>query len=223
VSEPNVQRTPSLTEQVHGELKRRILDGRLAPGSEVRDSVIAKSMGISRVPVRDACNLLVQSGLLWKQEHHPYRVREFSEADLGELQLIRWGYESVAVRHLVRAHVIPQGVKEPLDRMRVAGEDGDGDESGQADIDFHRALVRSTGLLELIRRHDSLMTQLSLSMRTLPAFVVPTQEYRHREILDVLQESQAATDPAPILRLMSTHLLTARSDVAENDQLRSKA
>ncbi|WP_367651858.1 hypothetical protein [Curtobacterium sp. MCPF17_052] len=63
----------------------------MAPGSEVRDSVIAKSMGISRVPVRDACNLLVQSGLLSKQEHHPYRVREFSEADLGELQLIRWG------------------------------------------------------------------------------------------------------------------------------------
>ncbi|MFK4483640.1 GntR family transcriptional regulator [Curtobacterium sp. AB7] len=71
----------------------RTNDGRLPAGARVPDSVIAKQMGISRAPVRDACALLVQSGLLTKRPHHAYQVRTFSEHNLGDYQLIRRGYE----------------------------------------------------------------------------------------------------------------------------------
>ena len=213
-------RASTLVQQVYAELKGRILDGRLAPGAEVPDSVIAKQMGVSRAPVRDACNILVQSGLLMKQQNYPYRVREFSERDLSELELIRWGYESAAVRHLVRAQTRPDGVAEPLDRMRQAARTGDAPLSGQADLDFHAALVSSSGLDELTRRHRSVLDQLQASLRSFPLFLLPTQEHRHQEILDVLGESQAAGDPDPILRLMSTHLLTVRSDIEPNELLR---
>ena len=212
----------TLVQQVHAELKQRIIDGRLEPGADVRDSVIAKQMGVSRAPVRDACALLVQSGLLTKQQNHPFQVREFSGKDLGELQLIRWGYELAAVRHLVRAGTTPTGAEEPIERMVEAARTGDAAASGRADFDFHLALVHSTGLEQLIQRHESLMQQMYLSMQEFPAFIVPTQAHRHSEVLSVLAESQASGSPDAILVLMSAHLLATVADVEAHEDFPRK-
>ncbi|ROP74039.1 GntR family transcriptional regulator [Curtobacterium sp. PhB115] len=204
----------SLVQQVHAELKARVLDGRLEAGAVVPDSVIAKQMGVSRNPVRDACNVLVQSGLLTKQRNRPYRVREFTTSDLGELQLLRWGYESAAVRHIVRHRLPVPDVAQHLDAMTTAHRADDARASGLADLAFHHALVGSAGLPELQRRHRSVMEQLSVSMSDFPRFVLPTQRHRHQEIIEVLEDSIAQGDPAGILRLLEVHLLTTRADVA---------
>jgi DNA-binding GntR family transcriptional regulator len=216
-------RASTLVQQVHAELKQRILDGRLTPGIDVPDSVIAKQMGVSRAPVRDACNLLVQTGLLTKQQNYPYRVRDFATSDVGELQLIRWGYESAAARQLVRTGTDPAGCRPPLERMTEAVAARDALASAEADIEFHRALVQASGLPQLIDRYGSLADQIAIVMRQLPLFVVTTQRHRHEELLEGLRQSQTAHDPATILGLLEAHLLTRREDVTANEQLQPPA
>ncbi len=216
-------RASTLVQQVLTELRQRIVDGRLAPGTVVPDSVIAKQMGISRAPVRDACNLLVQSGMLTKKQNYPYRVRDFSVADLGELQLIRWGYESAAARQLVRSGELPAGTEEILLRMAEAARLGDGRLSAAADMDFHRALVRASGLPQLILRYESLADQLGILIREIPDFVLSTQVHRHQEILDLLRVSQQAADARPVLAVLETHLLTRREDVERSAVLGGSA
>lgn len=207
----------TLVQQVLAELRRRIVDGRLAPGTVVPDSVIAKQMGVSRAPVRDACNLLVQTGMLTKRQNYPYRVRDFSAADLSELQLIRWGYESAAARQLVRSGEQPTGTEEILQRMAEAARRQDGRLSAEADIDFHRRLVQASGLPQLILRYESLADQLGILIREIPDFVLATQVHRHQEILDVLRSSQQAADARPVLAVLETHLLTRREDIEPAD------
>jgi DNA-binding GntR family transcriptional regulator len=216
-------RASTLVQQVHAELKKRILDGRLGPGAEVADSVIAKQMGVSRAPVRDACTILVQSGLLTKQHNYPYRVRRFSESEISELQLIRWGYESAAARYLVRTRTQPSDVQEPLRKMSEAAQLGDPRLSWLADLDFHRALVRATGLPELVARHSSVIAQISASTQDVPLLVVQTQKHRHQELLDVLEQSQTDGEPLAILRLLDTHLLTARTDISRDESQQIRA
>lgn len=212
-------RASTLVQQVHAELKQRIVDGRLAPGDEVPDSVIAKQMGISRAPVREACNLLVQSGLLTKQQNYPYRVRDLSQSDVDELQLIRYGYEIAAARFLVRRKITPMDVWEPLERMTQATASGDGEASALADLDFHKAFVHSTGLSVLSDFHDTVITQFMTLRRAIPAFAMPTQRHRHQEILDLLVDSQATGSPDALVTVLTAHLLTRPEDVDVNDTL----
>ena len=54
----------SLTLRVYRELRREIVDGRLAPGSALVEAKLSKELGVSRTPVREALRLLEQDGLV---------------------------------------------------------------------------------------------------------------------------------------------------------------
>ena len=213
-------RASTLVQQVHDELRQRIFDGRLPPGADVPDSVIAKQMGVSRAPVRDACNLLVQAGLLTKRQNHPFRVRLWALDDTGDLNLIRWGYEAAAVRRLVQLHRAPSDVEAPLAAMDDALERGDAAASFRADFDFHFALVGSSGVDELTRLHRRIGERLLLVPlpAELPAFILERQRSRHQEILDVLAACRRVGDPTDVIRLLGRHILGTRSPAEQEDR-----
>ena len=45
-------------------IKQRLLDGTLSPGDPIRETEIAEHLGISRGPVREALQSLLQQGLV---------------------------------------------------------------------------------------------------------------------------------------------------------------
>ena len=53
-----------LVGQVARRLTEAIVQGRLQPGSKVVEAGIARELGVSRAPVREAARLLEQQGLL---------------------------------------------------------------------------------------------------------------------------------------------------------------
>src|SRR5699024_3616258 len=60
--EPVVQEsTPSLIARA---LRRGIADGSLAPGTQLGEAALARSLGVSRGPLREAMQRLTQEGLL---------------------------------------------------------------------------------------------------------------------------------------------------------------
>ncbi|NWG32827.1 MAG: GntR family transcriptional regulator [Chloroflexi bacterium] len=81
------------TEQVHKQLRNivaermriAILEGRYKPGEWMRQERIAREMGVSQMPVREAIKELASEGLI---EHIPYRgarVASFSLEDIQDL------------------------------------------------------------------------------------------------------------------------------------------
>lgn len=53
----------NLTERVYRCLAAEIVEGRLAPGQQLLETALAKELGVSRTPVREALRLLVNEGL----------------------------------------------------------------------------------------------------------------------------------------------------------------
>ncbi|WIB12264.1 GntR family transcriptional regulator [Curtobacterium sp. MCPF17_052] len=204
----------TLGQRVFDELRARILDGRLPAGADVADSVIARELHVSRAPVRDACNQLVADGLMTKQQNYPFRVREWTEDNLVELNLIRWSYETAAARFLTETErpVLPE-VAEALGRMDAAAAAGDPAASMQADMQFHFAFVESTELPELIALHRRVGERALLVPipADLPMNVLSLQRQRHEQILHALAESRKAGDVVAVSTALKHHMLTYRT------------
>ncbi|MBA2961531.1 MULTISPECIES: GntR family transcriptional regulator [Ramlibacter] len=75
----------SLHADVADQLRRRIFDGELAPGTFLDEVHLAQALGISRTPLREALKVLTAEGLV---RHEPRRgcfVAEVTEQDLNEI------------------------------------------------------------------------------------------------------------------------------------------
>lgn len=81
-------------------LRARIIDGRYAPGERMAEIPVAKSLGVSRTPVRLAFRTLEQEGLLQKVGKRALAVRVFSAADVQCAVEIRGVLEGLAARLL---------------------------------------------------------------------------------------------------------------------------
>jgi DNA-binding GntR family transcriptional regulator len=82
---------------VHDLLRDRILGGELAPGSVVSQAHLARDLGVSRSPIREACRMLEREGLVVSRHNHRIQVADFSTTDLEQLYAARLVLEPLAL------------------------------------------------------------------------------------------------------------------------------
>jgi DNA-binding GntR family transcriptional regulator len=82
-------------------LRKRILDGALPPGSRIDQSGIARELGVSRLPVRDALMTLAADGLVSTTPHRGTVVVEIDHHGLVELYELRMALEPAAAARAV--------------------------------------------------------------------------------------------------------------------------
>ncbi|MEJ2800670.1 GntR family transcriptional regulator [Comamonadaceae bacterium PP-2] len=94
---------PDLVATVEKQIQDAILDGRLAPGARIVEAELARRMGISRAPVREAARRLESVGLLISRPRHGFAVRTISARQVEDLYAVRIDLEllgaSLACRH----------------------------------------------------------------------------------------------------------------------------
>jgi DNA-binding GntR family transcriptional regulator len=197
-----------LREQVTDLLLNRILDGEYEPGDRLVETRIARELGISQAPVREALRDLEQLGCI---VHEPYRgcsVRRFSVEDLLEAFPVRsaleelaagWAAERITDEELKRLESCIEG-------MREAGKAGDAHTASRADVSFHSTIVEAS------RNHvlAAQWRQLQPYPRTFLSVTLPEQDLlvladRHVPILDALREGE----PAAAAESMRVHLQEA--------------
>lgn len=81
--------TATLGERVADGLRRGILSGDLRPGSELKQDVLADKFGVSRVPVREALQMLGRDGLVVVQPNRRVVVSILTEEDLMDRYAVR--------------------------------------------------------------------------------------------------------------------------------------
>lgn len=94
-------RPPTAQEAVLHELRRAILRGDLQPGDLVLQEQIGAALGVSRVPVREACHILEAEGLLTRNPQKGYHVTRASESDITDLFRLRELLEDLSIRRAV--------------------------------------------------------------------------------------------------------------------------
>ena len=79
-------------------LRNAIIDGTLNPGQRLKEEELARSLGISRTPVREALVMLQAEGLIDASPNRGAMVRSHSSAELDDLYQLRALLEAHAAR-----------------------------------------------------------------------------------------------------------------------------
>ncbi len=147
---PNVTRPQRLSEHVYNALSEAIVEGKLSPGERLRETQIAKVLGVSRTPVREAFVRLKQQRLLSSDASGAYYVAVWDRQTLWETATLRAALEgmafSIAPQNLSQEdfdHL--EGITRQMGEMSVVPADGDYKRMAQFDFQFHTYIWSRTG------------------------------------------------------------------------------
>jgi DNA-binding GntR family transcriptional regulator len=207
-----IERAPrqTLAAVVTAQLRDRILDGTLPPGMQLNEMDLAEQFAVSRGPVREGLQRLIQEGLLRSEPHRGVFVPVVDAEDLGDIYFAREAMENAAMRRLMlsgRAKAIVTDLDQIVDQMAEAATADDWPQVAELDMRFHSRIVAAADSPRLSRMFDTLIaeTRLCLSMLTV---VYPGREDlvgEHRELSQLL----AGTDLDLLLATLSTHFSDA--------------
>jgi DNA-binding GntR family transcriptional regulator len=137
-------------------LREAIIMGELTPGTPLRLEDLARTLGMSISPIREAVRQLEALGLAEHVPHHGAKVMRLDVEELRELFSIRLALEGMALRRAAELFTPAQGeaARAHLTAYEEARRRGDIRDAVRAHGTFHFALyeaARSQWLLRLIR------------------------------------------------------------------------
>ncbi len=182
-------RHQSLFEVVYHQLRDAIREGKFQPGERLIQAELAKSLGVSRMPVREALHRLSEEGFVEFTPHKGAVVRRPSLAEMEEAwEATRVLLEAAMARTIDRLTDEGLAVVERA-HARLVKRASSGRSAELADLNrrFHRAIFETAGLGRLYDCIDILIScypqamQASISRRTAEALA------EHEEILAALR------------------------------------
>lgn len=224
--------------QIVHELGGRIVTGRLAPGEVIDLSVLEGELGVSRTVLRESLKVLAAKGLVDARQKRGTFVRQRSDWNMLDADIIRWRSSDGSDRTLlddlaeVRAIIEPAGARfaaqrrtdadlaaleQALAAMAEASATADGESASSkddvvlADLAFHRALLAATHN-ELLQRME-MVIEVDLAERDRLVHGAPSVQDpvpSHRRVLDAIRDQQ----PAGAEQAMHDLLAQARHDEA---------
>ena len=87
-----------LPDLIYQWLRGRILAGQLVPGTEIRQELLAKRFGTSRVPIREALSRLQAEGLITLRPRRGFAVTSLDHDEIVEIFELRMVVEEHAMR-----------------------------------------------------------------------------------------------------------------------------
>lgn len=138
----------SLPDQAFDIVREQILSQRIAPLTPIRQDALAKSLGISKIPLREALARLEQYGLLKSNPNRGYFVPELSAMEADEIFALRMKIEPEAGVHssLHASEAQRDAARSALAALEAATENADTD-IVVLNRQFHLALTRPGTLL----------------------------------------------------------------------------
>lgn len=196
-----------LAEEVADRLREAIVAGRFGPGERLREETLAKTIGVSRGPVREAFGRLQREGLVVIRPNRGAIVARLSAEDLDEVYSLRVAIETLAVRRAAE-----RAGGEELARLGttveriVAAAPGIGAwEAAQLDLDFHDELYAIAGHRRLREVWLSLRPQIFILLLDRNVAVDDFRELlvtSHQEIFAAVRAHDAGRSVA----LLEAHL-----------------
>src|SRR3546814_186449 len=109
-----------LPEQIKDLLWERIADGTYPPGDRLIETRIARELGVSQGPVREALRQLAGMGLVVFEAHRGCRVRRVDQDELDEVSVVRAALEETAARLAAGRGMAVDRIADEVDGMRSA-------------------------------------------------------------------------------------------------------
>lgn len=216
----------STVDLIAARLRQAIYDGTVPAGAPLGEAELAEQLGVSRGPLREAAQRLVQEQLLTTTRRRGLTVVTMAASDVSDLYLARGAVERAACRCLLQHDTtrILRTLTRIHQRMARASAKRDARAAGDADIDFHRALVDAAGSARLSRMMATLLVETRLCTYSLDGHpqdrtfrVRADMPDSHAAIIDALRNGDEATLLTTVDRHMdeAAQRLTASPDAAD--------
>ena len=188
-------------------LRERIASGVAAPSSRIVELEVARELGVSRSPVREALLRLSEEGLVAILPYRGAIVVPLQRRRFVELTEFRLALENFAIERLIergddraltrlQAHV---------DAIRLALRTRDRERIVNEDLAMHRALVAAASNALLERAYDGLLAQIRLYIGVTSARYERAEDLaeEHEALLDAVRRRDAAA----ARELLASHVL----------------
>jgi len=202
-------KVPNLTDLAYLSLKRHMLDGSLVEGARLTEEVLARQLGISKSPVREALNRLEAEGLVCIQSRRGAYVRKFTLHETRDLFDVRVLLETHAVRTAKITPGLLLRLKESIERTQEHLDRGNKLAHAEEDLRFHTMIAASSENSEFLRIFEGIQDKTILS-RSKTYHLAPTSApVSHQKIFEALQRE----DRHEAERAMSDHILFLRDSL----------
>ena len=220
---PRLPERKSLSATVLEKLRAAILEGKIPPDTRLVERSLSEEMGISRTPVHEALNRLVNEKLVKKLPNNGFVVARIEKKDIVQLYTIRLHLETLAVQWALPG-LTPQIIdrlKKNVARMERYVLKSDMERATEANAQFHQIILSAAqshvlvDFVELLQRNVRLFRMHSVSLPGRSAQVVA----EHKEIIETLERR----DEEQAVASMKAHLNNALNLVLSSPDFREES
>lgn len=198
----------SAVPQVADAVREGLARGVFPEGTRLTEQLLAEQLGVSRGPLREALQRLVQEGLLVSRPNRGVFVPSLGSEDVHDIYLARFAVERTAAAVVGRAPRTETVARlaEIVSDMRSDARAGKRAPQRLSDHDlrFHQCFVQAAGSLRLNRLYKTLASETRILLGRVDAAYLDLDAlvWEHESIVDAL----AAQDPAQLIGRVEAHL-----------------
>lgn len=214
-----------MRERAYEHIKKLISDGKLEAGSPISELVLAKELGSSRTPIREAMNQLDAEGLLEQGPNGGMTVAQLKREDIIEIYELREALEVYSVGRVASLALRPADrdrLQFMVDQLLVlkkeleeSGAETLGEEQNgrfiESDLGFHALLMSMTNNSRIQRLiHDTRLLIRIFAIRRSGHNAAQLQNIYnfHQQILDAV----TAQDAALAMKAMAEHIQASQRE-----------
>ena len=191
-----------IRERVASELRNAIFSGSFSPGEELRQDEIAQRLGVSRMPVREALQILSGEGLVEFRKNRGAIVRNISKDYIREHFEVRLILECEAVVRACTRMTDLARLEYIHEEQRKAIETNDIDGTNLCNLAFHKHIWDNAGNTKLEAILENLWNGLSIGTVVVPAVHMHKSYDEHGLIIKAIEERK----PEDARSIMSRHI-----------------
>jgi len=194
----------NLTKLAYQSIKEYILAGRMDESSRLTEEFLSSQLGISKSPIREACNRLEAEGLIRIEPRRGAYLRTLTTKEIADLYDLREALEVHVVRTAQLTLKLIESLKASVARMREHLACNNKASYIEEDVEFHANLARATGNDHLCAVLENLQNQIWLARRRTYDLSSSTAPAAHDAIIQALE----AGDRDAAQQAMSKHIST---------------
>lgn len=212
-TDPHPFAPQSIVERIYQELRNMAITFRFLPGERINEAIIAKELGVSRTPLREALNRLQAEGFLTFSANLGFFRKPLDVKEIFDLYEFRQQMEMATVRLVVERATDEELLE--LERFAKKSAEEDPNRTPQdviaLDEEFHERLITLTGNIEMKTCLQNVNDRIQY-VRWIDMTGRRTEtQTQHKAIVRCLRERN--TERA--MRLMSEHIAHRMDQIIE--------
>jgi DNA-binding GntR family transcriptional regulator len=229
---PHKTRTVSVRHKAYTHMQRQIASGVMKPGDTVSELNLARELGSSRTPVREAIGQLVAEGLLAQGPNGSTLVVQLQREDIIDLYEVREALEVYSIGKAASSGIRPESqerLQQLVDHLLVLKKELE-DTGGTylnpeqmnrfiaCDMGFHAmlmSLAQNSRILKVINETRLLIRFFAVHRQGLNADTLQRLRNQHQELLDAVVAMKRET----AMELLSKHIRCSQQERIEDFDL----